>query len=259
MISLDPIAYFHARESDKADLPRQGCLEVATGVIRFLPGKNYEQALEDLEGMERIWVLYWMHKVTNMCLKVQPPRSTGKKGVFATRSPHRPNPIGLSCVRLLSVSSLDLHISEHDLLDGSPILDIKPYIAYADSFPSAKSGWVDLVTTIQPNVISWVPLALEQLQFLGRQGQEMQKNIERRLHYFEAPSSCNRIKKVGDDLYICAYKEWRLLLQKIQGHISIFVLYSVYDPESLLLGKVPLHDQFMQAFRSQIQKILVGL
>ena len=97
MISLDPIAYMHTTSYEKADAPRQGSLATDhLGVIRFLPENGFEQALEDLKGMEKIWVLFWMHEVKHWKIKVQPPRDVWKKGVFATRSPHRPNPIGLS-------------------------------------------------------------------------------------------------------------------------------------------------------------------
>src|SRR6185295_10704904 len=76
--------------------------------------------------------------------KVLPPRSvTGRKGVFATRSPHRPNPIGLSVVRLERIEGLTLHILDSDMLDGTPVLDIKPYVAYTDSHPDAGNGWLD--------------------------------------------------------------------------------------------------------------------
>ncbi len=81
-----------------------------------------------MKGIEKIWILFWMHEVKHWKVKVQPPRDVWKKGVFATRSPHRPNPIGLSCVTLIDVRGLDVFIKDHDLLDQTPILDIKPYV-----------------------------------------------------------------------------------------------------------------------------------
>jgi tRNA (adenine37-N6)-methyltransferase len=102
------------------------------------------EALHDLEGVERIWVIAHLHLNTGWSAKVIPPRGPRKKrGLFATRSPHRPNAIGLSAVRLLRVDRFTLHVEEIDLLDGTPILDVKPYVPYADAFPGARAGWID--------------------------------------------------------------------------------------------------------------------
>jgi tRNA-Thr(GGU) m(6)t(6)A37 methyltransferase TsaA len=77
---------------------------------------------------------------------VQPPRGPkGKRGVLATRSPHRPNAIGLSAVELVAVEGRTLHLRGVDLLDGTPVLDVKPYVPYADAFPGARAGWIDAV------------------------------------------------------------------------------------------------------------------
>jgi len=94
--------------------------------------------------MERIWILAHLHLNQGYNAKVMPPRGPKKKrGLLATRAPHRPNPIGLSAVTLLGVKGNKLSLGPCDLIDGTPILDIKPYIPYADAFPDAKAGWVD--------------------------------------------------------------------------------------------------------------------
>jgi len=112
--------------------------------IELLPGRNFEHALEDLAHWELIWVIFWFHLNPGWRPKVLPPRSTtGRKGVFATRSPHRPNPIGMSVVRLERVDGLILHIRDADMLDGTPVLDLKPYVAYTDAHPSAGTGWLE--------------------------------------------------------------------------------------------------------------------
>ena len=109
-----------------------------------MPGKNYEHALLDLDGWEYIWVLFWFDRNSGWRPKVLPPRSrSGRKGVFATRSPHRPNPLGLSAVRLERVEGLTLHVRDVDMLDGTPVFDIKPYVAYTDAIGAARSGWLD--------------------------------------------------------------------------------------------------------------------
>ena len=100
-------------------------------------------ALRDLEGFERIWVVFAFHRSEGWTPLVRPPRGRGKRGVFATRSPHRPNAIGLSCVELAAVEGRRLTLRGVDLLDGTPVLDIKPYVPYADAFPEARAGWID--------------------------------------------------------------------------------------------------------------------
>jgi tRNA (Thr-GGU) A37 N-methylase len=87
-------------------------------------------------------VLFWFHLARGFRSQVVPPRDTKKRGLFATRAPQRPNPIGLSCVRLLRIEKRVLHIADHDLLDGTPVLDLKPYLPYCDSVPDAAIGYV---------------------------------------------------------------------------------------------------------------------
>lgn len=102
------------------------------------------EALADLAGIERIWVVSWLDRGGTWAPSVRPPRGTRqRRGLFATRSPDRPNPIGLSAVRLLAVDGCDLRVRGIDLLDGTPILDVKPYLPYADAFPDARAGWID--------------------------------------------------------------------------------------------------------------------
>lgn len=89
-------------------------------------------------------MLSWLHRGGNWAPQVMPPRGPRvRRGLFATRSPDRPNPIGLSAVRLIRVEGCNLHVNGIDLIDGTPILDIKPYVPYADAFPQAKAGWID--------------------------------------------------------------------------------------------------------------------
>jgi tRNA (adenine37-N6)-methyltransferase len=258
VISLEPVAYFHSSFKDKADLPRQAVLSAhCTGIIRFLPGRQFEQALDDIEGMERLWVIFWMHKVCKWKAKVQPPRDVSKKGVFSTRSPHRPNPIGLSCVKLIDRHGLDLIIEGHDLLDGSPVLDIKPYLAYADSFPQSRSGWIEEVSPIPSHEIQVSDLADNQLNYLKDHGLDIRFNIETRLKSFIAPSSYNRITEIEKGVYLLAYKTWRVLFTKETGCLLIVQILSGYDKDTLEGRKesvwpdVSLHRIFCQLFPCQ--------
>lgn len=103
-----------------------------------------ETALRDLAGVERLWILSYLDRSGTWGALVQPPRGPRvRRSLFATRSPDRPNPIGLSAVQLLRVDGLTLHVRGVDLLDGTPILDLKPYVPYADAFPGARAGWID--------------------------------------------------------------------------------------------------------------------
>lgn len=105
-----------------------------------------EDALRDLAGVERIWILSFLHRSGTWGPLVRPPRGPRvRRGLFATRSPDRPNPLGLSAVQLVRIDSprRQLHVRGVDLLDGTPILDIKPYIPYADAFPTSRAGWID--------------------------------------------------------------------------------------------------------------------
>jgi tRNA-Thr(GGU) m(6)t(6)A37 methyltransferase TsaA len=102
-----------------------------------------ELVLRDLEGFSRVWLIFCFHLSEGWKSQVKPPRGGPKRGVFATRSPHRPNSIGLSAVELVKVEHRTLHLRGVDLLDGTPVLDVKPYVPYADAFPDAKAGWID--------------------------------------------------------------------------------------------------------------------
>jgi len=109
------------------------------GTLEIIP--EWQGALDDLEGFGRIWIAYWCHRIPPSQIKTRSSRM--ETGLFATRAPHRPNPIGLSCVRLLGVRGRFVHVAELDALDGSPLLDIKPYVPAYDSFPDVKTGWLD--------------------------------------------------------------------------------------------------------------------
>lgn len=141
---LRPIGVVHSVVKERYEAAHQGVLAKGDEAwIELEPGNNFEQATEGLAGIERIWVVYAFHLNSNWKPMVKPPRNEGKKvGVFATRAPYRPNGLGLSCVKIVSVAGLRIYISESDILDGSPVFDIKPYLPYSDSFPDAGTGWI---------------------------------------------------------------------------------------------------------------------
>lgn len=144
---MTPIGTFFGDAVYKYDAPRQGRLFAGhPGRIVLNSGMNFETALRDLDGFERIWVIFQFHENEGWRPTTRPPvppKGKDRVGTFASRSPYRPNPIGLSCVRLLKIEGLTLYVDEADLLNETPVLDIKPYIPMADAFPDAKAGWVE--------------------------------------------------------------------------------------------------------------------
>ncbi len=140
--ALKPIGVVRSPYVWREDAPRQATVGTARkGTIVLRPG--LQNTLKDLEGFDRLWVLFAFHHSHGWKQQLIPPRDTVKRGVFATRSPDRPNPVGLSCVRLVRIYGVRIDVLGLDLLDGTPVLDLKPYVAAYDAFPDAKAGYVD--------------------------------------------------------------------------------------------------------------------
>lgn len=150
-----PIATIRTAFPTKFGIPRQsGLVEQPEARILFEESYRKQEALRGIEGYSHLWLL-WLFSASRRDASaredwsptVRPPRLGGNErvGVFATRSPFRPNPIGLSCVRLLRVEGCELVVAGADLMDGTPILDIKPYLPYTDARPDAVGGFADAV------------------------------------------------------------------------------------------------------------------
>ena len=110
---------------------------------KVILNENLAPALDDIEGFERLWLIYWLDRTGPFKPKVIPYRDTVEHGLFATRSPNRPNPIGMSIVRFLRREGSLLFIADMDILDGTPLLDIKPYVPEFDCHQSSRAGWFD--------------------------------------------------------------------------------------------------------------------
>ncbi len=143
---LKVIAYARNGHTDKFGIPRQSREEspILTRIV-FEPDYNVPEALRGIEGYSHLWLIWGFSEVDSWSPTVRPPRLGGNKrmGVFATRSPFRPNPIGLSSVRLVRVGQGELVVSGADVLDGTPIYDIKPYLSFSDSHPDAQNGFAE--------------------------------------------------------------------------------------------------------------------
>lgn len=131
--TLKPIGVIHSPYKFSGETPRQGRLSEACCEIEVFA--EFEEGLEGIEEYNYLLVFYWMHKSNRGRLKAMPPGSTKEKGVFATRSPSRPNPIGFCLVKLLERRGRRLKVKWIDALNGSPLIDIKPYVAEVDSPP----------------------------------------------------------------------------------------------------------------------------
>lgn len=170
-----PIGKLRTCFVEKNGTPRQGCVcpsSAATLKLRLAAGLNGAHSLEGLDAFSHVWLLFVFHLNGNVAAKskVTPPRGDGlKTGLFGTRTPHRPNPIGLSLVRLESIKGDTLHLSGIDLVDGTPILDVKPYVPFADGNLLEKptvAHWLSHRPTPDLDV-EFTPSAEAQLQALA--------------------------------------------------------------------------------------------
>ncbi len=140
-ILFRPIGIIHSPFHDKKTTPIQPSRLLERGKVEVFP--EYAEGLEDLEGFSHIYLLYNFHQSEGSQLHVQPFLDTKQHGVFATRFPCRPNPIGLSVVELIGLHGNVLEIAGVDVLDGTPLLDIKPYVVEFDLRPNTRNGWFD--------------------------------------------------------------------------------------------------------------------
>ncbi len=157
-MTLTPVAYFRSPLAGKFGLPRQsGVAPSLSGEVLLEPEFRGTEALRGLEGFDYLWLI-WGFSLNppsgNTHTTVRPPRLGGntRVGVFASRSPFRPNPLGLSCVRIERITPDGIRVLGADLADGTPIFDIKPYLPYTDAHPQARGGFTDSV--------GWQPLQL---------------------------------------------------------------------------------------------------
>ena len=212
---------------NKFDAPHQpDPLTASRAVIDLLPNRDYHKALEDLAGFDRIWLIFWFHRNKTWRPKVLPPRGAEKKrGVFATRAPHRPNPIGISAVELIGIDGRKITIGSCDLVDGTPILDIKPYIPAVDAFPRSKIGWLEEVeeTFSQPPKykVKLSKRAAAQTEWLKGCGINFLDRAVTLLNRDPAPNKTRRIKKIGENGYRMGCAEWRIFFSVSGAEVAI--------------------------------------
>jgi tRNA-Thr(GGU) m(6)t(6)A37 methyltransferase TsaA len=240
-LSFEPIGVIRTHMRTKFDSPHQPKnSNEERNVIELYPGKGYDVAVRDLATFDRIWLVWWFHKNSTWRPLVLPPRGDAiRRGVFATRSPHRPNPIGITAVPLLGVEKLNIIVGNTDLVDGTPILDIKPYIPSVDAFPDASMGWISSVEEklLQPHryTVTYSPLATAQLawlrsewdiDFIGRAQEALSRDPT--IH------RTRRIRKWQDEQLQMGCGGWRIIFSVTGLEVTILKIVPGY-PDSLLL------------------------
>lgn len=270
---LEPIGILRCAQLTKVEAPRQpAAADELAGIIELAPGRNFEHALEDLAGWERIWVIFWFHHNGGWRPKVLPPRSaSGRKGVFSTRAPHRPNPLGLSALQLEKVEGLRLSVRGVDLLDGTPVLDIKPYVAYTDAWPDARSGWlVDAPAraaggaTRDPVArydVTFMPGAVERLDWIAaRHPLPLRERILAVLSLGPQPHPYRRIRREANGLLL-AVQDWRIGFAVDGRNVRVLTVDTGYRAAQLdghsddPAGAWPLHRDFVAAWgRGSVEK-----
>ena len=258
-IRMSPIGYFRGGVVQRYALPPQpGMAGSKDGCIELTPHRNFEIALQDLEGFSHIWVLSWFHDAHGWKPKVQPPLRPGKRGTFATRSPHRPNPIGLSCLQLTKIEGRKLWVAGADLIEGTPILDLKPYVSTYDSYPEATLGWVQ--DGITPWSVDWSERAALQRDWLADRGTDLVPLLETALYLSPYPRRGHRVTELGEEggrvFAFFSVRTWRVHFEREDASRRVLIqeIRSGHPPEVIdgdpdERQDVPLHREFLGAFR----------
>ena len=258
-LTLTPIGIVHSPWLDKRSAPRQPAeARDISGRIELFASAEIEDALTDLDAWTHIWVLFWFHLNASWHPKVQPPRSHAKRGVFATRSPYRPNPLGMSVLRLDRVEGCVLHVRDLDIVDQTPVLHIKPYVAYTDSVQAASAGWLDApAADAGPRFeVEFVERAIEQLEWLRpRAALDLEALARNVLCAGPAPHAYRRIR-VRDGYSVLAVKDFRLRFRVVEQCIHVFEIGTGYRPRVLSdpraepseLTPLSVHREFLARF-----------
>ncbi|MBK7875199.1 MAG: tRNA (N6-threonylcarbamoyladenosine(37)-N6)-methyltransferase TrmO [Planctomycetes bacterium] len=238
-LRVEPIGFLRSGKRTKFALPHQPLGdEEERNAVELVPGKQLEQAVQDLAGFERIWLVFWFHRNQRWKPQVLPPRGgRQKRGVFATRSPHRPNPIGITPVRLVSVEKRRLVVGEVDLVDGTPILDIKPYVPAIDAFPGSRAGWVDELERERADAprfrVVLSELAEAQAAFLRDDwGLDVVERAAARLAVDPSPHRTRRIQRLGSELRMSC-GAWRVFFDVAGEVVHVLRLAPGYPPAYL--------------------------
>jgi tRNA (adenine37-N6)-methyltransferase len=258
--TLTPIGYFKGTRKTKSSIPRQGHLSQQIGFIEFKKGFDSKSALKGIEKMTHVWIIFQFHEATAQPKPlVRPPRAPEiQVGVWVTRSPYRPNSLGLTLAKVEEVRDGKLYLSQVDLLDETPVFDIKPYVTDSDLPKKPKLGWIDEIEVWK---FKFSAQALNELNWLYNNGfAEIHDVIESQFGTPPLQPKRKRVKELGKD-FILSYRTWRFifslnkktrtsLIKKIQSGYSGVELQDSKDP---YLDK-KLHRDFLDFINAEKNK-----
>ena len=260
--SFQPVGEVSRREKYRSETPRQGVFSGGGARIVIRDRAFWREASRDLAGFERLWIIGVFHLNCDCPPRplVHPPAAPERRGygVFATRSPHRPNPLALSCVKLIGIDPGGLTVSECDLLDGTPVLDIKPYIPEADAFPNAGCGWRE--TAAEEFAVVMTPDAALESEFLLKNGgPDFAQIAAAQLRYEPLNRRRKRVTPASDGDWVLSWRTWRMVFScdEAARRIVIRRIGSGYSGEELRDGAEDvyhdkaLHRMFVKHFGSR--------
>lgn len=229
-----------------------------SSVLELLPEENLRRGLQDLEGFTRIWLIWWFHRNDTWRPLVLPPRgSAHRRGVFATRSPHRPNAIGMTPVKLLGIDGFRLHLGPCDLVDGTPVFDIKPYIPGYDAFADESSGWleeVDAWARSKPSYeVHFSQISRTQIDWLRQVWRiDFTDRLEEILSRDPKPHRTRRIRHKGDGEFEIGCGAWRARFHVMDDVVRIdrirpgFPLSALIDDHAEKIPDAAAQREFLQ-------------
>lgn len=240
-LTLQPIGFLRTRQQVKFQAGHQpSAATEERNELELLPDCGYEDALRDLAGFERVWLLWWFHRNEGWRPLVLPPRGPiQRRGVFATRSPHRPNPLGLTPVPLLGIEGRKLLLGPCDLVDGTPVFDIKPYVPSFDAFPDSRAGWIDEVDaamSVPPkfSVVITSTAATQATWLREHWGIDFIPRLNELLARDPSPHRTRRIRKRGPALFEIGCGAWLAVFSVAETVVSVLSLKPAY-PMTVLM------------------------
>jgi tRNA (adenine37-N6)-methyltransferase len=240
-LTLKPIGYLRCKKRVKfSALHQPDEEENECNVLELVEDVRMQCGLQDLAGFSRIWLIWWFHRNDAWRPMVLPPRGPAKRrGVFATRSPHRPCPIGMTPVKLLSIEGRNVRLGPCDLVDGTPVFDIKPYIPDYDSFPEESQGWLDEVQQwVKSDAVYrliWQSKAVIQRDWLREKWQvDFSQRAEEILSRDPSVHRTRRIRRRENGVYEMGCGSWRLIFQLQDKVVEVMHLEPGYPLARLM-------------------------
>ena len=260
--SFRSIGIIESQAKYRYELPRQSIFTAPCAFLRWNE-RIYRECAEDLKGFDRIWLIWVFDRNTDgrwhPKVRVPVPAEKDCYSVFATRSPYRPNPVGISAVELLEITPEGLKLGACDLLDGTAVIDVKPYIPEVDSFPDSKAGWRDTVEK-NPYTLIWSQTAAAQADFIFENGNfDLRNFCDIQLSYRPLDSSRKRVEINADgNLHILRFRTWKIFFayDGKNSKINISSVQSNYSASDLLpdsadkYGDKDLHRRFNEKYFS---------